>query len=90
MPVMIGTGTIGASILIGKRLNHLDAMLSILLAVGASVGLVIALKHLHDYVRRTNEELVQRYMDFAERVTALVVGTFAIEMIMRGIKSWRI
>ncbi|MGA7826207.1 MAG: MarC family protein [Geobacteraceae bacterium] len=88
MPIMIGPGTIGASILVGKRLNHLEAVLSILLAVSASVAIMIALKHLHDYVKSRNEELIQRYIDIAGRVTALVVGTFAIEMIMRGVEAW--
>ncbi|MDD2335343.1 MAG: MarC family protein [Geobacteraceae bacterium] len=88
MPIMIGPGTIGASILVGKRLNHLEAILSILLAVLASVAIMIALKHLHDYVKVRNEALVQRYIDIAGRVTALVVGTFAIEMIMRGVATW--
>ena len=88
MPIMIGPGTIGGSILVGKRLNHLEAILSILLAVLASVAIMIALKHLHDYVKSRNEALVERYIDIAGRVTALVVGTFAIEMIMKGIATW--
>jgi hypothetical protein len=53
------------------------------------VGLMIVLKYLHDYVRVRNDELVQRYIDIAGRVTALVVGTFAIEMIMRGLVAWK-
>lgn len=88
MPIMIGPGTIGGSILIGKRLNPYEAISSILLAVLASVAIMIALKHLHDFVKSRNEELVQRYIDIAGRVTALVIGTFAIEMIMRGIAAW--
>lgn len=88
MPIMIGPGTIGGSILIGKRLNPVEAILSILLAVLASIAIMIALKYLHDFVKSRNEELVQRYIDIAGRVTALVVGTFAIEMIMRGVTNW--
>ncbi len=88
MPIMIGPGTIGGSILVGKRLNPVEAIFSILLAVFASVAIMIALKQLHDYVKSRNEELVEHYIDIAGRVTALVVGTFAIEMIMRGITAW--
>ena len=88
MPIMIGPGTIGGSILVGKRLNNLEAILSILLAVLASVAIMIALKHLHDYVKSRNAALVERYIDIAGRVTALVVGTFAIEMIMKGVATW--
>ncbi len=89
MPLMIGPGTIGASIVVGKRLSHVHAVFSITLAVLASVGLMVVLKYIHDYVRVRNEELVQRYIDVAGRVTALVVGTFAIEMIMRGLTTWK-
>ena len=89
MPVMIGPGTIGASIVIGKRLTQLNAVLAVLLAVLASVVAVIILKHVHDYVRERNEQLVQRYIEIAGRVTALIVGTFAIEMIMRGLEGWK-
>lgn len=88
MPLMIGPGTISASILAGKRLSHTYAVFSIIVAVIASVGVMILLKYLYDYVRVHNAELVQRYMDIAGRVTALVVGTFAIEMIMRGLATW--
>lgn len=88
MPLMIGPGTISASILAGKRLNQIWAVLAIATAVLASVGVMILLKYLHDYVRTRNAELVQRYMDIAGRVTALVVGTFAVEMIMRGLTTW--
>jgi small neutral amino acid transporter SnatA (MarC family) len=31
---------------------------------------------------------VQRYVEVAGRVMALVVGTFAIEMIMQGVQAW--
>lgn len=88
MPIMIGPGTIGGSILVGKRLSQIEAVLAILLAVSASVAIMIALKHLHHYVKSRNEALVQHYIDIAGRVTALVVGTFAIEMIMRGLATW--
>jgi len=89
MPLMIGPGTIGASIVVGKRLSHVNAVLCIVFAVLSSVILMILLKYIHDYVRVRNEELVQRYIDIAGRVTALVVGTFAIEMIMRGLGAWK-
>jgi multiple antibiotic resistance protein len=89
MPVMIGPGTVGASILIGKRLTQINAVFAVVLAVSASVVAIILLKHLHDYVRERNEQLVQRYIEIAGRITALIVGTFAIEMIMRGLEGWK-
>ncbi len=88
MPVMIGPGTIGASILIGKRLTQFNAVLAVVMAVLSSVVVIILLKYLYDYVRERNEKLVGRYIEVAGRVTALIVGTFAIEMLMRGIQGW--
>ena len=49
---------------------------------------MIMLKSLYDYVRTAHEELVQRYIEIAGRVTALYVGTVSVEMIMQGLKSW--
>lgn len=88
MPIMIGPGTIGASILIGKRLTQFNAVLAVGTAVLTSVLVIILLKYLHDYVRERNEKLVDRYIEIVGRAMALVVGTFAVEMIMRGLQGW--
>jgi small neutral amino acid transporter SnatA (MarC family) len=39
-------------------------------------------------VRPRREALIQRYIEIAGRITALVVGTIAVDMIMQGIRSW--
>jgi len=88
MPVMIGPGTIGASIIIGKRLTQFNAVLAVGAAVLTSVLVVVLLKYLHDYVRERNEKLLNRYIEIIGRAMALVVGTFAVEMIMRGLQGW--
>jgi multiple antibiotic resistance protein len=88
MPLMIGPGTIGASVLAGERLGPSTASLTIVAVVALCVLVVIGLKRFHDFVRPRNEELVQRYIEVAGRVMALVVGTFAVEMIMTGLDTW--
>jgi multiple antibiotic resistance protein len=88
MPIMIGPGTVSASVLAGRRLDTLPAILSILVAITSSVLLMLALKWAHDYLRPRNTELVERYVEIAGKVAAMVVGTFSIEMIFQGIKSW--
>jgi len=88
MPLMIGPGTIGAAILIGERLEAVWSIAAICFAVAASALIIYLLKRLHDFVRPRNEGLVERYIDIAGRITALVVGTYAIEMIMLGLKAW--
>lgn len=88
MPVLIGPGTISASVIIGKRHDPLIACLSVLIAVFVSLVIVLVLKAIHDYVLPRKEALIERYIDIFGRITALYVGTVAIEMIMRGVSTW--
>lgn len=88
MPVFIGPGTISASIVIGKKHDPLTACLLIVIAVIVCAITLAILKKIHDIVVPKHETLVDRYIEIAGRVTALVVGTIAIDMIMRGIRAW--
>lgn len=88
MPVLIGPGTISASVIIGKRHEWLLACASIFAAVFISVVLMLGLKMMHDFVRPRNEPVIKRYIEIAGRITALYVGTVAVEMIMQGMRTW--
>ncbi|MEJ2115143.1 MAG: MarC family protein [Gammaproteobacteria bacterium] len=88
MPVLIGPGTISACVVIGKRHDSILACGIVLAAVIASLLTILILKKLHDYVRTRNEPLIERYIEIAGRVTALYIGTVAIEMIMQGTMVW--
>lgn len=88
MPILIGPGTISASILAGQRLNAWMACLAVLSALSISVMIMVALKKVHDYVRPRREPLIERYIEIAGRITALFVGTVSVEMIMQGLTSW--
>jgi small neutral amino acid transporter SnatA (MarC family) len=88
MPVLIGPGTISASVIIGKKHEPLIACAVVGAAVVVSLTIVVLLKALHDYVRPRREPLVERYIEIAGRVTALYVGTVAVDMIMQGIRTW--
>ncbi|OYP34131.1 MarC family protein [Rhodopirellula sp. MGV] len=88
MPVLIGPGTLSASVVIGKTSAPWLACLAIVVAVAASTAVMVLLKILHDYVRASREDLIQHYIDIAGRVTALYLGTVSIEMIMLGIRDW--
>jgi small neutral amino acid transporter SnatA (MarC family) len=88
MPIMIGPGTVSASVLAGKQLPVPLAALCIAGVVFLSISLMILLKYIHDLVIPRNEQIIQRYIEVTGRIMALVVGTFAIEMIMRGVFSW--
>jgi multiple antibiotic resistance protein len=88
LPVLIGPGTISASVVIGKRHEALYACATIIAAVFISVVIMLALKALHDFVRPRNEPVIRRYFEIAGRITALYVGTIAVEMIMQGLRTW--
>jgi small neutral amino acid transporter SnatA (MarC family) len=88
MPILIGPGTISASVLIGKRHEAIPACGTVLASVLISALIMIALKTLHDYVRPKRERLIQRYIEIVGRITALFVGTVSVEMIMQGGKTW--
>jgi len=88
MPVLIGPGTISASMIIGKKHDQLSAIAIVIVTVITSITLIIALKALHDFVRPRQERLVQRYIEITGRIVALFVGTVAVEMIMQGIYTW--
>lgn len=88
LPFMIGPGTVGASVLAGSRLHPLAAAAAVVLALSSTVLAVLVLKSLHDYVKHRNELLVTRYIDITGRIMALVIGTFAIEMILQGVEGW--
>lgn len=88
MPILVGPATVSASVLMGKTLTRPMAILGVLVAVMGTVVVVIALKVLHDRIKPRHETLVQRYIEIAGRVTALIVGVFAVEMIMQGTAVW--
>jgi small neutral amino acid transporter SnatA (MarC family) len=88
MPVLIGPGTISASVIIGKRHDPLIACMTVIVAVFISVLIILILKKAHDFVRSRWEGLIQRYIEIAGRVAALYIGTVSVEMIMQGIRIW--
>jgi len=88
MPFLIGPGTVSASVLAGSRQPSLLAVLSIAAALAAAMIAVLLIKRLHDVVKRQHERLVERYFDVVGRISALVIGTIAVDMILRGIDIW--
>ena len=88
MPILIGPGTISASVIVGERHDPIPACAAVFAAVATSLVFMVLLKNLHDWVRPKREPLIERYIEIAGRITALFVGTVSVEMIMRGLRSW--
>jgi multiple antibiotic resistance protein len=88
MPFMIGPGTVSASVLTGARLPILFAAIAIIMALVTSCLLLVGFKLLHDWVKERNEPLVERYVEIGGRISALIIGTIAVEMVLKGVESW--
>ena len=88
MPIMVGPGTISASILVGQRLEPVSAVSVILISLVSCISVVVLLKIIYEKVQTKNESILLRYIDIIGRVAALLIGTFSIEMIMNGVRAW--
>lgn len=88
MPFMIGPGTVSASILIGNRLLLPSACLAIGVALSLSCVFLALTKAVFDFVKTHNEALVERYLEISGRIAAILIGTIAVDMIMRGLDIW--
>ena len=88
MPFMIGPGTVSASVVVGARLPMLHAVAIVAATLILTVALVTALKVAHDYLKERNARLIDRYVEVVGRLSALLIGTFAVEMLFEGLGSW--
>lgn len=89
MPFLVGPATVSAAIVIGTRLPPAEALGVVWLTMVAVVAGLVALKVAHDRLRDRNARLVDRYVEITGRVSALMIGTFAVEMIMTGLaRHW--
>jgi small neutral amino acid transporter SnatA (MarC family) len=88
MPFMIGPGTVSASVVVGARLPLWHALGVIVLTLALAVALVAAIKLAHDFLKERNARLIDRYMEIVGRISALLIGTFAVEMIFEGVGAW--
>jgi multiple antibiotic resistance protein len=88
MPFLIGPGSVSAATLAGMRLPMLAALLSVACALSIVVIVLAAFKASFDYVSARNAALVERYVDVASRVSAMMVGSIAVEMTFDGLEAW--
>jgi multiple antibiotic resistance protein len=88
MPFMIAPGTLSACVIIGANLAPVPASLAVIMAILASLISIILFKFFYDSVKKRNERLMSRYVEIAGRAVALFTGTYAVEMIVRGIQTW--
>lgn len=88
MPFLVGPATISAAILMGSSLPAGQALGLVWLTLMLVVAGLAGLKWMHDTVRQRQARLVDRYVEITGRVSALVIGTYAVEMIVQGARRW--
>jgi small neutral amino acid transporter SnatA (MarC family) len=86
MPFMVGPGTVSASVLAGAQLPLAWAFLSIATAMLTIVCGLLILKLLHTRLKKRNAALLDRYVDVVGRASALLIGTIAVDMILKGLE----
>jgi len=87
MPIMIGPGTVSASVVIGTRLPLPGTVAVIFGTLALTVALLVLIKILHDRLKDRHAELTDRYIDLVGRMSALLIGTIAVDMIVTGLRS---
>ncbi|OGH00002.1 MAG: hypothetical protein A2600_09255 [Candidatus Lambdaproteobacteria bacterium RIFOXYD1_FULL_56_27] len=88
MPVMIGPGTISAAVWSGKALGPLMGSLSVLVATLLLLFFMLVFKRLYDHEIVRHKAWIESYIDIAGRLSALLIGSFAVQMIYTGLKDW--
>jgi len=87
MPIMIGPGTVSASVVIGNRLPLPGAALVIVCTLALTVLLLTLIKRVHDHLKHRHAALIDRYIDLVGRMSALLIGTIAMDMIVTGAQA---
>jgi small neutral amino acid transporter SnatA (MarC family) len=87
-PFLIDPGTVSAAVVIGSRHGAAVSGLVIFGTLALTMTLVVALKLARDHVKERNPRLIDRYMEVVGRISALLIGTIAVEMIMVGGGAW--
>jgi small neutral amino acid transporter SnatA (MarC family) len=87
MPFIVGPGTISASVLAGSVMPAVWAVITIAFSLFLLVISMGVLKMVHDVVQFKNTPLVEKYIEIVGRVSAIIIGTIAVEMMIRGFEG---
>ncbi|MCU4315197.1 MarC family protein [Acinetobacter bereziniae] len=85
MPFMIGPGTISAAVVTGVSMSLVESAFLIAFTLFISCGILMIMKFGHDHLRYSHAKYIDRYFDIVGRLSALLIGTIAIDMIANGI-----
>ena len=82
---MIGPGTISAAVVTGVSVPFTGAIAVIAVTLALTCSILIAMKYGHDHLRYKHAKHIDRYFDIMGRLSALLIGTIAVDMIVNGV-----
>lgn len=85
MPFMVGPGTISAAVVTGMDIGLTGAALVTFVTLALTCIILILMKFMHDNLRYKHAKYVDYYFDIVGRLSALLIGTIAVDMIVTGI-----
>lgn len=85
MPFMIDPGTISAAVVTGMDLRLTGAAMVMAVTLALTCMILILMKFMHDNLRYKHAKYVDYYFDIVGRLSALLIGTIAVDMIVTGI-----
>lgn len=85
MPFMIGPGTISAAVVTGLKMPIGGAASVIGLTLVCTCSVLILMKLSHDFLRNKHAQYIDYYVEVVGRLSALLVGSIAIDMIISGV-----
>jgi multiple antibiotic resistance protein len=88
LPYMVGTGTITMSIIMGRALGKLTAILSIGGVIAISFAIIITLVLIRQKMRKNVKLALDRNLDIFMRLNGFFVGSIGVELIIQGVKGF--
>ncbi|MEB3767545.1 MarC family protein [Acinetobacter sp. MD2] len=84
MPFMIGPGTISAAVVTGMEIGMAKTAIVMAMTLGLTCIILILMKFMHDNLRYKHAKYVDYYFDIVGRLSALLIGSIAVDMIVTG------
>ncbi|WP_343595830.1 MarC family protein [Acinetobacter sp.] len=84
MPFMIGPGTISAAIVTGMDVGMTKTAVVMVVTLSLTCIILILMKFMHDHLRYKHAKYIDYYFDIVGRLSALLIGTIAVDMIVTG------
>ena len=85
MPFMIGPGTISAAVVTGINHGMMATIVIVALTLSITCIILILMKYFHDNLRYSHAKYIDHYFDIVGRLSALLIGTIAIDMMVTGV-----